>query len=85
MNDQLITVIYWVIGSRSAVVNMDARGAGSLMLNRKCVLMKWTDLSIEVFKDVLQRGAGALLILLPPDWSTVDNQTLFVSFRLYDM
>ena len=69
----------WALGSRSALLNMDARGVGSLMLNRKCVLVKWTDLSIEVFTDVLERGAGAVLILLPTDWSTLDNQTALVS------
>lgn len=63
-------------------MNMDARGAGSLMLNRKCVLVKWTDLSVEVFTDILQRGAGAVLVLLPADWNTVDNQTLLVSLWL---
>lgn len=66
-------------GSRSALVNMEARGEDASMLNRKCVVVWWKDLSSEKFLDLIQRGAGALLVLLPLTNASVDEETLKVS------
>ena len=64
------------LGSRSALINMEARGSAANILNRKCVVLKWAELSSDSFLDLIQRGAGSLLILLPRDWSMEDNSTL---------
>lgn len=66
-------------GSRSALVNMEARGEEASMLNRKCVVVWWKELSSEKFLDLIQRGAGALLVLLPHTNASIDEDTLKVS------
>ena len=60
-------------------MNMEARGEEASMLNRKCVVVWWKDLSSQKFLDLIQRGAGALLILLPRTNASVDEDTLNVS------
>ena len=60
-------------GSRSALVNMEVRGEQASMLNRKCVIVRWAELSIEKLLEVVERGAGSILILLPPDINSVDE------------
>ena len=49
---------------------MEARGERASMLNRKCVLVRWVDLSSERLLDLLHRGAGSVLVLLPPTTTT---------------
>lgn len=57
---------------------MEARGEGASMLNRKCVVVLWSDLSSEKFLDLIQRGAGAILVILPQINSTLDDDTFKV-------
>lgn len=61
-------------GSRSALINMEAKGEAAGMLNRKCVVARWKDLTSKKFLDLIQRGAGAILVLLPPSNHTVDQE-----------
>lgn len=57
-------------GSRSSLVNMEARPLTSDMLTRRCVVTRLSDLTIERFKEAVQTlGAGAVLILLPKNTS----------------
>ena len=49
---------------------MEARGERASLLNRKCVLVRWVDLSSERLLDLLHRGAGSVLVLLPPTATT---------------
>ena len=63
-------------GSRSAVVNMEARGAGVTMLSRKCVIIRWSELTMDFFREMIEHGAGSLLILLPRDWLGEDPAVL---------
>ena len=62
---------HWhVSGSRSSLVNMEARPLTSDMLTRRCVVTRLSDLTIERFKEAVQTlGAGAILILLPKNTS----------------
>ncbi len=48
------------------------------MLNRKCVFVLWAELTPDVFQDLISRGAGSLLVLLPQDWSNESNETITV-------
>lgn len=64
-------------------MNMEARGEEASMLNRKCVVVWWKDLSSEKFLDLIQRGAGALLILLPHANASVEEDTLNVRVICY--
>ena len=57
-------------GSRAAAVNMEVRGEGSSMLNRKCVVVRWVGLTPDRFLNLVHKGAGAILILIPQDWKT---------------
>lgn len=62
-----------VIGSRSALVNMEVRGEVAPILNRKCVIIRWSALSSEKFLDIIHRGAGAIVVLLPRERGGVDE------------
>ena len=62
-------------------MNMEAKGEGAGMLNRKCVVVRWADLTADKFLDLIHRGAGAILILLPHSNTTLDQETLDVSTR----
>lgn len=55
---------------------MEAKSEGAGMLNRKCVVVRWKELSSESFLDMIHRGAGAILVLLPQlnDTSAQDTQ-----------
>ena len=60
-------------GSRSALVNMEVRSEVAAVLNRKCIVIRWSALSSEKFLDIIHRGAGAILILLPSEWRGVEE------------
>lgn len=52
---------------------MEAKGEAASMLNRRCVVVRWRDLTIEKFQGLIERGAGSILILLPPKNSSAEN------------
>ena len=66
-------------GSRSALVNMEARGETATLLNRKCIIIRWSDLGSDKFLDLIHRGAGAMLILLPREMDHVEESIMKVS------
>ena len=57
---------------------MEAKGAGASALGRKCVVMRWADISKEGILELVERGAGALLLLLPHNYTEVDGETVEV-------
>ena len=57
---------------------MEAKGVDASMLNRRCVFIRWTDLSLEKFLDLVDRGAGAMVILLPDNMYEVEEDILKV-------
>ncbi|KXJ26263.1 nicalin [Exaiptasia diaphana] len=52
-------------GSRSALLNMEARPLSSEVLTRRCVVTKLSELTIDRFRQAVESGAGGFLILLP--------------------
>lgn len=60
------------------VVNMEAKGAIATSLGRKCVLMRWADVSMETVLDLVERGAGSLLLLLPQNFTEMEGETVEV-------
>lgn len=60
------------------MVNMEAKGESASNLGRKCVVLRWPDLTLERFKGVVERGAGAIIVLLPKDWNEVGTSVLEV-------
>lgn len=62
---------------------MEAKGEAASMLNRRCVVVRWQDLTLDKFLDLIDRGAGAILVLLPIYNTTlVDKETLNVSISI---
>ena len=70
-------------GSRSVVVNMEAKGAAASALGRKCVVVRWADMQVEGIVDLVQRGAGSLLLLLPQNFSDVQGETAEVAGHVH--
>lgn len=68
-------------GSRSALVNMEAKSEDASMLNRKCVVVLWKELTSEGFQDMIHRGAGAILVLLPHLNHTLEKEVQEVRAR----
>lgn len=58
---------------------MEAKGEGAGMLNRKCVVVRWKELTSASFLDLIHRGAGSILVLLPQLNVTLDGDTQEVS------
>ncbi|XP_078526127.1 BOS complex subunit NCLN isoform X1 [Lissotriton helveticus] len=58
-------------GTRNAVLNTEARTVEADVLSRRCVLMRLIDFSYEKYQDALRQSAGAVVILLPPNISTM--------------
>lgn len=72
-------LFYLVTGSRSSLVNMEARPLTADMLTRRCVVTRLSDLTIERFKEAIQTlGAGAMLILLPKNTSLTSLEQMQV-------
>ena len=60
-------------------MNMEAKGAMAGSLGRKCVVVRWADLRMELLLDLVDRGAGSLLLLLPHNFSDVHGDRAQVS------
>ena len=70
-------------GSRSSLVNMEARPLTSDMLTRRCVVTRLSDLTVDRFKEAVQSlGAGAVLILLPKNTSVANLEQLEVKMPI---
>ena len=44
---------------------MEARSSEASQLHRRCVVVHLRNLTDESFADLVQRGAGALLVIMP--------------------
>lgn len=51
---------------------------GVSMVNRKCVMVKWAWLNPNRFLELVHKGAGAVLILLPQDWKVAAETAVTV-------
>jgi hypothetical protein len=76
--------INFIEGSRSALVNMEARPVTAGTVTRRCIVVKIGELAYDRFKEILEQGAGAILVLLPRNISQysveqVQVKTLFHS------
>ncbi|KAH8039659.1 hypothetical protein HPB51_008252 [Rhipicephalus microplus] len=60
-----------VHGSRSSVVNTEARTLHSSSYHRKVVIARLADLTHGQFNEVIQQGAAGVLIFLPQNFSDV--------------
>uniref|UniRef100_A0A673MK02 Nicalin n=1 Tax=Sinocyclocheilus rhinocerous TaxID=307959 RepID=A0A673MK02_9TELE len=58
-------------GSRNAILNTEARTMEAEVLSRRCVMMRLADFSYEKYQKALQQSAGAVVIILPQNMSTM--------------
>lgn len=65
-------------GCRNALVNMEARPISSPMLTRRCILTRLADLTAERYRDIIEQSAGALLVLLPQNFSSLPQEVIQV-------
>ncbi|XP_057180969.1 BOS complex subunit ncln isoform X2 [Triplophysa rosa] len=58
-------------GSRNAILNSEARTVEADVLSRRCVMMRLVDFSYETYQKALRQSAGAVVIILPQNMSTM--------------
>ncbi|XP_072516922.1 BOS complex subunit ncln isoform X5 [Salminus brasiliensis] len=58
-------------GSRNAILNTEARTVEAEVLSRRCVMMRLADFSYEKYQKALRQSAGAVVIILPKNMSTM--------------
>lgn len=63
-------------GCQSAYISMELKGPDANVLNRRCVLLRWVDLTKEKFTELVERGTGSLLILMPADYTVAGSDKL---------
>ncbi|XP_061172666.1 BOS complex subunit ncln-like [Saccostrea echinata] len=61
-------------GCRSSPVNMEARPVDSKMITRRCIVARLQEVSISKYRDLIQENAGALLVLLPSNLSSISKE-----------
>ncbi|KAM6331777.1 BOS complex subunit NCLN isoform 2-T3 [Alca torda] len=63
-------------GTRSAVLNTEARTVEADVLSRRCVMMRLVDFSYEQYQKALRQSAGAVVIILPRSISSVPQDVV---------
>ncbi|XP_066514597.1 BOS complex subunit ncln isoform X3 [Hoplias malabaricus] len=58
-------------GSRNAILNTEARTVEAEVLSRRCVMMRLADFSFDKYQKALRQSAGAVVIILPKNMSTM--------------
>ncbi|KAJ8374631.1 hypothetical protein SKAU_G00052110 [Synaphobranchus kaupii] len=58
-------------GTRNAILNTEARTVEAEVLSRRCVIMRLVEFSYEKYQRALRQSAGAVVIVLPQNMSTM--------------
>ena len=53
---------------------MEVRSELAPILNRRCVFVKWEDLTSDKFDSLLERGTGALIVVLPRSLANISSE-----------
>lgn len=53
---------------------MEARPVDSKMITRRCIVARLQEVSISKYRDLIQENAGALLVLLPSNLSSISKE-----------
>ena len=64
----------WPLGCHSGVVNVEARPIDTAVFTRRCVLARLRELTLDKFKEMVSQNAAALLVLLPKDLESLEQQ-----------
>lgn len=59
-------------------MNTEARTVEAEVLSRRCVIMRLIDFSYEEYQKALRQSAGAVVIILPKNMSTVPQDIVQV-------
>lgn len=70
-------------GTRSAVLNTEARTVEADVLSRRCVMMRLVDFSYEQYQKALRQSAGAVVIILPRSISSVPQDVVRVNKKSF--
>uniref|UniRef100_A0A8C7C4U9 BOS complex subunit NCLN n=1 Tax=Oncorhynchus kisutch TaxID=8019 RepID=A0A8C7C4U9_ONCKI len=65
-------------GTRNAILNTEARTVEAEVLSRRCVIMRLVDFSYERYQKALRQSAGAVVIILPKNMSTMPQDIVQV-------
>lgn len=79
-HSNLNITVNFILGCRSSVVNLEARSLSTWSTLRHCVIAHFEDLALEQL-DKLLTQAGALLIILPRDFSKLSAEEKQVSLK----
>ncbi|XP_037530574.1 nicalin-1 isoform X3 [Nematolebias whitei] len=58
-------------GTRNAILNTEARTVEAEVLSRRCVIMRLADFSYDKYQKALRQSAGAVVIILPKNVSSM--------------
>lgn len=70
-------------GSRNAILNTEARTMEAEVLSRRCVMMRLADFSYEKYQKALRQSAGAVVIILPKNMSTMPQDIVQVRINSF--
>ena len=59
-------------------MNTEARSVEAEVLSRRCVIMRLVDFSYEKYQKALRQSAGAVVIILPKNMSTMPQDIVQV-------
>ncbi|PIK38191.1 hypothetical protein BSL78_24969 [Apostichopus japonicus] len=63
-------------GSRSSLINMEARPLSASKVPRRCLIAKLSELSAERYQELVSESAGALVVLIPQNFSAMPQEGL---------
>ena len=60
-----------LLGSRSSILNYEARSMDTKLPARKCVILMINEFSVSRFRELVNEGVGAILIIIPADLDSI--------------
>lgn len=75
----MINLFFIPSGTRNAILNTEARTVEAEVLSRRCVIMRLANFSYDEYQKALRQSAGAVVIILPKNMSTVPQDIVQVN------
>lgn len=63
-------------GSRSSLINMEARPLSATKVPRRCLIAKLSELTADRYHELVSESAGALIVLIPQNFSSMPQDVL---------
>ena len=64
----------FISGSKSSVINMEARPLDAKMVTRRCIVTRLKEMTGAKYRELTEQKAGGLLILLPMNLSSLQAE-----------